>query len=443
MRDALRHPGFRRLFLGRLVTNAGDSLYAIAAMWLVYSLTGSSLYTGIAGFLTFAPSALQAFAGPLVDRWSLRRTLVATQVVQMLLVLVVPLAHVLGLLSVWVVLAVMPLLALLNQFVYPASNAAVPRLVPKEDLVSANAAMSFAYQGVDLVFNAAAGVLVALIGAVALYVVDSVTFLVAVLLFVSLRIPGDEPATDDGEPRADEEQPTTGAGARATRSPDRPTATTTTDGGTTPGVLASYLAELRAGISYVRGTVVFPIVAAGAVANFTFGGVLAVLPAFAAARGGPGTYGLLMATVAGGILVGALSASLFDGWGYGRLSIVGFGFGGVVWLAALATPWLAGTAALLALALVPVGVTNVVANAMVQNMVPEGLLGRVTAVASSLSTVMMPVGAVLGGAAASVVGVVAVMAGGAVGLLFIAAYVAARPSLRSLPPASQVETVPG
>jgi hypothetical protein len=35
------------------------------------------------------------------------------------------------------------------------------------------------------------------------------------------------------------------------------------------------------------------------------------------------------------------------------------------------------------------------------------------------------------------------MAGGAVGLPFIAAYVAARPSLRSLPPASQVETVPG
>lgn len=32
---------------------------------------------------------------------------------------------------------------------------------------------------------------------------------------------------------------------------------------------------------------------------------------------------------------------------------------------------------------------NVVANATVQNMVPEGLLGRVTAVASSLSTVMM------------------------------------------------------
>ena len=41
-RRLLRNPDFRRLLLGRLVTNAGDSLYAVAAMWLVYTLSGST-----------------------------------------------------------------------------------------------------------------------------------------------------------------------------------------------------------------------------------------------------------------------------------------------------------------------------------------------------------------------------------------------------------------
>ncbi|WP_330632173.1 hypothetical protein [Halocatena halophila] len=45
---------YLRLLCGRIVTNAGDSIYAIASMWLVYELSGSSVYTGIAGAVMFA-----------------------------------------------------------------------------------------------------------------------------------------------------------------------------------------------------------------------------------------------------------------------------------------------------------------------------------------------------------------------------------------------------
>lgn len=202
MRNLFTNSDFRRLFIGRLVTNAGDSLYAVAAMWLVYTLTGSTTYTGIAGFLTMGPQALQVFVGPLVDRLPIRRLLVATQAVQTLLVLTVPAAHVLGVLSVELVLVVMPLLSLLNQFVYPAQTAVLPRLVKDDQLTAANSAFSLAYQGTDMVFNALAGGLVALVGAVALYAIDSLTFAVAVACFVGLRIPpvedahNDDPSTD-------------------------------------------------------------------------------------------------------------------------------------------------------------------------------------------------------------------------------------------------------
>ncbi len=208
MRSLFRNRTFRRLFIGRLITNAGDSAYAVAAMWLAFELGGSSFYTGLAGFLTMLPQTLQFLAGPLVDRWQLRRILVATQVAEGLLVLCVPVAYVMGWLSVWVVLVVMPLLSLINQFVYPAQQAALPRVVEKDDLVEANSAFSFAYQGVDFAFTALGGIVVALVGAIALYVLDSVTFLAATLVFLGVRIPPaeteseseSESNTDDGIP---------------------------------------------------------------------------------------------------------------------------------------------------------------------------------------------------------------------------------------------------
>ncbi len=52
---------FTMMFIGRIVTNVGDSLYSVAMMWLVYELGGSTIYTGIAGFLSVFPRVIQFF----------------------------------------------------------------------------------------------------------------------------------------------------------------------------------------------------------------------------------------------------------------------------------------------------------------------------------------------------------------------------------------------
>ncbi|SEK96146.1 MFS transporter [Haloferax larsenii] len=434
----VRNANLRRLVLGRLVTNAGDSVYAIAAMWLVYDLTGSSAYTGLAGFLTMAPQALQVLAGPLVDRWSLRRILVGTQLAQAVLVLTIPLAEFLSLLSVWVVLSVMPLVSLLNQLVYPAQSAAVPRVVDGDDLVAANSLLSLSYQGVDMAFNALAGVLIATTGAVALYLADSVSFAVAAALFVRLHTPAASEDADAGtdagiNPRTDTDSSNTPS-AVADGGEDSSTADADSDE-------AGYLDDLRAGIGFIRGSILLPLLVTGLVANGVFGGAWATMPAFADARGGPEAYGLLMAAIAGGMLVGAAVASVFDDLPYGALSIGLFAVSGSLWLGAVTISWLPGTVALLALATVPFGISNVVTMAMIQTLVPEDLLGRVMAAVGSLSTLMMPVGSALGGVLGDAVGAGVVVGAGGVGLLFVAAYVFAVPSLRRLPAIDEIESL--
>jgi MFS family permease len=409
MRALFENVAFRRLFAGRIITNAGDSLYYIAAMWLAYDLSGSAIYTGLAGFLTLVPQALQFLTGPFVDRWDLRRLLVATQVLQGVFVLIIPLAAWREWLSVELVLIVMPVVAMLNQFVYPAQSAALPRIVDDEELVDANSAFSFAYQGVDTAFSSLGGILVALVGAVSLYLVDSVTFAVTALVFATTRIP----AIEDSE----------------------------TEGSTdhVASALSNYMENLREGIEYTRGTIFVSMLVPPLVVNFAIGATMATLPAFASLRGGARTYGILLAAITAGLLLGALGASLLKRVSVQRLMAIGFLLSGITWLGAIYVQWLPATALLFCLAWTPIGATNVVFMSLIQTYVPEKLLGRVTSVIISGSAMAEPLGSLLGGVAGETVGSTAVVAVTGIGFLFVTLYWVIHPVLRHLPAIEKIE----
>ena len=82
----------------------------------------------------------------------------------------------------------MPIVAFIEQFAYPAQSKALPLLLHKTQLLKGNSLFSFAYQGIDLICTTLSGILVALLGAISLYVIDSFTFATA-LLFFSLKMP--------------------------------------------------------------------------------------------------------------------------------------------------------------------------------------------------------------------------------------------------------------
>lgn len=185
----LRNTDFRRLFVGHIVSLLGDSFYFVAAVWLVYDLTGSTVYTGIAGFLIRVPQTVTFLAGPVIDRSSLRRVLVSSELLQGAVVLVIPIAALLGRLNVWIVLMVMPLLTLVGLCTGPAQNAALPRVIDDEMFTRANSVISLASQGSESIAQAVAGTLIATIGAVTVYVIDAVTFATATVLYGLVRIP--------------------------------------------------------------------------------------------------------------------------------------------------------------------------------------------------------------------------------------------------------------
>ena len=78
-----RRRDFRLIWGGGLVNDTGDWLLMVALPVYVLTETGSGVATALLFIAQLAPAALLGtFAGNLVDRWDLRRTVVATNVAQ-------------------------------------------------------------------------------------------------------------------------------------------------------------------------------------------------------------------------------------------------------------------------------------------------------------------------------------------------------------------------
>ncbi|GKZ15099.1 MFS transporter [Haladaptatus sp. T7] len=397
-----RNRDFRRFFAGEFVTNAGDSLYTVAVLWLVFDLSGSTVLTGIANSLLLLPWLLQILAGPVVDRLPIKPVLVGAQVLQGVVVLALPLAAATGWMSVGVLLAVVPILTLATLLMAPMQTTLVPRIVSDSRLSRANSALATVTLGLDMVFDALGGAFIAVFGATTLFLFDSATFAVAGLLFAGIAVPKVGERGDKAE-RTDE------------------------------SILDSYVGNLRDGADVLRGSVFVELVLTTAVANLATGVTLAILPAFGDALGGPAVYGLLLGALGIGRLVGSLLAPYLERVSYGRLLMVGHSVAACCWLAAVYAPKTTLTVVLFGLAWVPAGISGVLTATLNQTVFPADRLARVSSIKGTASGATLPLGSLVGGVVAEVLGTTTTMGLAAFGFGFTGLYVLLRPRLRNLP----------
>ncbi|MGG0217609.1 MFS transporter [Bacillus mycoides] len=399
--DILKNRNFLLLFLGRIFTNIGDSLYYVAAMWLVYELSGNPFYSGLAGFLTLLPSALQFLTGPFVDRWSIKNTLVITQVLQCILILIIPITHYFDLLTVQLLLIIMPIVSFIEQFAYPAQSKALPLLLHKTQLLKGNSLFSFAYQGIDLICTTLSGILVALLGAITLYVIDSFTFAITALLFFSLKMP---------------------------KQADTNTSLST----------KQYFSDLKEGFSIVFRSLMGAFLIGSVVANFSIGMTMAILPSFADSLGGVKSYGFFLAAISAGSLIGALFSSWVGKRNVGRVSIISFTAGAFFWFLSTIVPFQWLSIFLFGLAWIPIGATNILFATISQIVIPNQYIGRINSVMRSMGTIAMPFGSLIGGYTANVFSSQLIFSLASIGILFISIVWLLHPKLRSLPKADEI-----
>jgi len=188
----------RLVLTAGVISMTGDWILTIGLTYRVFAVTGSTVASALTMASAFAPQLLLgAVAGVFADRWDRRRTMITADL--LLAAGLLPLLLVHDASQVWIVFAVLFWEGCVEQFFSPAQQAMVPRLVPEDELVAANALSGQVSNVSRLAGSALGGVLAAAGGIVAVTLADAASFLASAVLLVLVRTTG-RTAVREGNP---------------------------------------------------------------------------------------------------------------------------------------------------------------------------------------------------------------------------------------------------
>jgi MFS transporter, DHA3 family, macrolide efflux protein len=184
-RDVLGLTVMRRVWFAQVISLVGDFLAVFAVISVVtYRMHGTAQQvTGVQIAYMLPLALLGPLSGVFVDRWPLKRTLIASDLIRAALVLLL-----FGAASMWQIYLVLCALSCVSSFFAPAQSVTIRSHVPANGLMSANALMQMAMMGTRVIGPAAAGALVAAFGPNICYAIDFVSFLVSAGLISSVAI---------------------------------------------------------------------------------------------------------------------------------------------------------------------------------------------------------------------------------------------------------------
>jgi predicted MFS family arabinose efflux permease len=172
-----------------VISMSGDWILTIGLIYRVYAVTGSTVASALTAASSFAPQVLLgAVAGVFADRWDRRRTMIVADL--LLAACLLPLLAVHDAAQVWIVFVVMFAEGAVQQFFSPAEQAMVPRLVPDEELLTANALNGQVSNVSRLAGSALGGVIAAAGGILAVTLVDAASFVASAAFLLLLKTSG-------------------------------------------------------------------------------------------------------------------------------------------------------------------------------------------------------------------------------------------------------------
>jgi MFS family permease len=376
---ALRHRNYRLIWIGFFLSNIGTWMQVVAQGWLVRELTAS---TTLIGFVTFAGSfpqlAFSLFGGAYADLFNRRKLLIGTQTVHLFcaaglgtLVLLRDL-HLWQRLSVVHVIAITFISGMSSTLATPAFQALTLDLVGRDDLPSAVALNSAQFNLSRIIGPTIGGVFFSALGIAGCYFLNSASFLAVIAALWLMRLP-EWQAPEERHPR-------------------------------------EVLRQTVAGLRYVhRRPRVQALLGIAAMVSLCGLPYLIFLPVFARDVLAIDARGLawLWASTGAGALVSALvmAYSLSNSRRRGRLLLVGNVFFGLAVIAfALSRHLALSCFCLLLVGGGMVWITTTV-NTLLQMLVRDEMRGRVMSMYALAFLGLPPVGGLLIGALADVIGV--------------------------------------
>ncbi len=356
---------FWKYWTGQTISNLGSSITLFALPLLVYKLTGSALNLGITTAAEFLPYLLFGLVlGAWTDRVDRKRMMIFTDLGRALVIASISLMAFSGLLTVWWIYAVGFLQSMLTICFQSGQFAAIPALVNRDDLVTANGRIQASYSGASILGPLLAGALVTLLPITSLMLFDGLSFLISAFSLALIRI-----SFNTGEKRTS----------------------------------TSLRSDVIEGLRYVlRHPVLRNISLMMALENFVYITVGAELVLFAKQRlaASDAQVSLLYSAASIGIVIFSLSAGLLrKRWSFSKVALSALMLGGLLSIALAFMRWYWIAVILWALISGLGMLFNINTSSLRQAIVPNEMLGRVMSIASVLAWSAIPVGSLLGGLA--------------------------------------------
>jgi predicted MFS family arabinose efflux permease len=376
-RSLWHHAGFMKLWTGQTISEFGSRItregLPLAA---VINLSATPTQMGLLAAVASAPVLVFGlFAGVWVDRLRRRPIMIAADFGRAFVLLVIPLAAVLGVLRLDLILVVIALAGTLSIFFDTAYRTYLPTLVERAEIVEGNSKLALSDSMAEVLGPGISGVLVQALTAPIAILFDALSFLVSALTVALIRAPEPPPPPVAGR---------------------RPV-----------------LHEITEGLRAVAAHPLLRTLALAAATLSFFGNFFAGLYGLYSIRVlgmGPALLGLTVAVGGIGSLLGSLFAErAVRRLGLGPMFVVMLVVMGV---SGLFIPLAGGPLwqATLFMSLAQLGdaartVYIIGEESLRQSVTPQHLLGRVNASSQLLVAGVGPLGAILGGVLADTIGV--------------------------------------
>ncbi len=356
---------FYTLIITQTFSLIGSRMTEFALGIYLFNQTGEVTPLALVALFSFIPQvAVAGIAGVLADRWDRRYVMILSDTGQAVGTIILLVTFMTGSFQVWMLYLVTFLQAIFGVFQQPAFTASVTMLIPDSQRDRANAIEQLTGPSAGVIAPIFAGVLYAEAGLNGVIGIDLITFVVAVIVVLLIRIPR----------------------------PDQ-----TAEGRAMQG---SLLSESVGGLRFLwKWRSLFALTLQISLVNFLFSGAAILFTPYLLARtGSEATYGTLMGVFSLGAIAGGIVIGL---WGGTKPRIHTIMPGIITAAFFLIIVGLAQTPLLLAIALFltcfPTAMINAVAMSLLQAKVAPDIQGRVFAATGQISRLLIPLAYLLVG----------------------------------------------
>ncbi|MFX1323398.1 MAG: MFS transporter [Promethearchaeota archaeon] len=361
---------------GQLFSLLGSSIIQFVIVWWIAEGTKSPIYVSISFFLGSLPMVIiPPVVGVFIDRWNRKFTIILTDSLQAFITFILIILFLVNIANVWLVITMNFLRGVCQAIHFPTINAVIPIMIPKKHLSRMNG-INYLFTGsIRVIGPIIAGFLLVFLDIEQILWADVITFFIAIIPLILIRIPSINNKSD-----------------QKTRK--------------------SYFKDFRSGIKFMKSTrsllLLIIFISVINLLNMPFTTLMSLF-IILNHSGAEQNFAMVSAFLQSGVVIGAIIALSKKTWKHKELiilysTVIGIAGYSLTTFAPKGNFLMIGLGALIHASMIPIA--NTMFLTMFQTRVPPEAQGRVFSFIASIAAAVTPVGMLISGPLAEVLGII-------------------------------------